>query len=509
VTDAPGNDRSLAPGTSFGRYTILRRIGKGGMATVYEARHVDLHKRVALKILHPWHAMRTDVVQRFVLEARAASRIDHPNVVGISDIGVVDGATFLAADLLEGEELSGVIDRHNSESAARTSSDRTGPLAVDRLADIMLSVISAVAAAHEAGILHRDLKPDNIFLARRRPHGEYPVLLDFGISKINVGGLATPLTATGEVLGTPPYMCPEQVLHGMAHFDERSDQYALGVTLYECVTGRLPFSDAAGLQPLFTAIAQGGAPAPSTLTAGIPPAFDAVVQRAMALDPAQRFPSLHALGAALLPFAGPLARLLWESEFASTEPPSVRVPRVTMRPQDLGALPLLSGLPESELAALLEIAPPARVASGAAVFDQGARAASCFVIVSGEVEIFRTHGADTWEIETIGSGAVLGLVALWDEAPRAVSAIARGDGVALEIRRNALAAVAERCPRVADRLHDEVAAAAASRLATAGDRLKQLLARPRGPSREALARLAAAIGELGVPVPGEVVTRRR
>ena len=492
MTEAGG---SLAPGTSFGRYTILRILGKGGMAAVYEARHVDLHKRVALKILHPWHAMRTDIVQRFVLEARAASRIDHPNVVGIADVGVIDGATFLAMDLLEGEELSGIIDR-------------TGPLRIERLADVMLAVISAVAAAHDAGIVHRDLKPENIFLARRRRTATHPKLLDFGISKLNVRGARRRAhRARAWSSGTPPTCRPSRS-HGMGHFDERSDQYALGVVLYECATGKLPFSDAAGMQPLFTSIALGGAPPPSSLLPAVPPAFDAVVQRAMALDPAQRFPSLHALGRALLPFAGSLARLLWATEYADQEAPSVRVPRVALRPSDLGALPLVSGLPEAELAALLGIAPPARIASGASIFDQGARAASCFVIVAGEVELFRTHGADTWEIDAVGSGAVLGLLALWDEAPRAVSAIARGDGVVVEIRRAALTALAERCPRVADRLHDEAAAAAASRLQSAGDRLKQLLARPRGPSREALARLAAAIGELGLSMPGEVVARR-
>ncbi|MFT3765582.1 MAG: protein kinase [Minicystis sp.] len=495
MTD-PGGDHSkgLEPGASFGRYSILRRLGTGGMAAVYEARHVDLHKRVALKVLHPWHALRIEVVQRFFLEARAASRLAHPNVVGISDIGVFDGNTFLAMDLLEGEELSRVVDRD-------------GPLSIERLADVMLPVISAVAAAHEAGILHRDLKPDNIFLARRRPHGEHPVLLDFGISKV-AGGLATPLTAAGEVLGTPPYMSPEQVLRGMEHFDERSDQYALGVTLYECATGGLPFREEGGLQALLVAIAQGGAPAPSSRRAGIPPAFEAVVARAMAHDPAHRFPSVLDLGHDLLPFAGPLARLLWASEFADAAVPSVRTPRVVLRPADLGALPLLSGLPDADLAALADVAPPARFASGAALFDQGARAASCFVIVSGEVELFRTHGADTWEIDVVGSGAALGLLALWDDAPRPVSAIAKSDCVVVEIRRAALDALAARCPAMCDRLHDEAADAVARRLASAGDRLKKLFARPKGPSREALARLAAAVGELGLPVAGEEAPRR-
>jgi serine/threonine-protein kinase len=495
VTEGAARDTDLQPGASFGRYTILRKLGTGGMATVYEARHVDLHKRVALKVLHPWHALRVEVVQRFVLEARVASRLAHPNVVGISDIGVVDGTTFLAMDLLEGEELSALVARD-------------GPLPLERLADIMLPVISAVAAAHEAGILHRDLKPDNVFLARRRPLGEHPVLLDFGISKADTGGLASPLTAAGEVLGTPPYMSPEQVMRGMEFFDERSDQYALGVTLYELATGTLPFSDAAGLQPLFVAIAQGNAPPPSSRRAGIPPAFEAVVARAMAHDPASRFPSVLDLGRALLPFAGQLSRMLWGPVLAHDDTPTVRTPKVTLRPSDLGALPLFSGLPEGELAALLDLVPPAPVASGAALFDQGARAASAFAVVSGEVEIFRTHGADTWEIDVVGTGTVLGLLSLWDDAPRPVSAIAKTDGVVLEIRRAVLDRVAERCPLVADRLHDEAAAAVARRHRSGSERLAQLLGRPKRPSREALARLCAAVGELGLALPGEPASRR-
>jgi serine/threonine-protein kinase len=503
AVNGPPSVKEIPPGTSFGRYTVLRRLGIGGMAAVYEARHVDLHKRVALKILHPWHALRVDVVQRFVLEARAASRIAHPNVVGISDIGVVDGTTFLAMDLLDGEGLSAIVDRD-------------GPLALDRLADLMLPVISAVAAAHEAGILHRDLKPENIFLSRKSPLGigprsarrggfaEHPVLLDFGISKLEGNGVTTPLTGAGEVLGTPPYMSPEQVLHGMAAFDERSDQYALGVTLYECASGTLPYRDTAGLQPLLTAIAQGGAPPPSAHRPDLPPAFDALVGRTMHLDPAARFPSLADFARALLPFASPITRAVWSEILAQDATSTAAPPPPLLRPADLGALPLFQGLPEAELAAFLSVAPPAKFDSGASLFDQGARAASAILVIRGEVELFRTHGADTWEIDAVGTGAILGLPALFDDARRAVSAIAKTDGVLVEVRRSALDAVGKACPRVADRLHDHAAAAIQRRLHSAGDRLAKLFSRPKVmPSREALARLAAAAGELALTVPGE------
>jgi CRP-like cAMP-binding protein/tRNA A-37 threonylcarbamoyl transferase component Bud32 len=485
-----GGDDPLEPGATFGRYVVARPLGSGGMATVYEARHVDLHKPMALKVLHPWLALRLEVVQRFVLEARAASRLSHPNVVSIIDIGAVQGVPFLAMELLEGELLAAALERH-------------GPFGVERLADMLLPVISAVVAAHEAGVLHRDLKPDNIFLARRRPHGEHPVLLDFGISKLAEGGPAQPLTDAGEVLGTPPYMSPEQVLRGMSCFDARSDQYALGVVLYECATGRLPFRDRPSVNELMTDIAKGGAPAPSTLRPGIPAAFDAIVARAMSLAPEDRFASVLDLGRALLPFAGARVRAFWAEAFGTPGPRSERhAPPVILKPRELGALPIFSGVPEAELGRLPTLAPAHRFAAGSALFDQGARAASCFVIASGEVELFRTHGADTWKIETVGAGATLGLSALWDSALRPVSAVASRECVVVELKASALGRLGTECPALADRLHAEAAAAVVRRVRGARERVSELLDRSgTAPGREALVRLVAGIGEWSVPLP--------
>jgi CRP-like cAMP-binding protein/tRNA A-37 threonylcarbamoyl transferase component Bud32 len=485
------SERTLEPGATFGRYVVVRHIGSGGMASVYEARHVDLQKRVALKVLHAWLALRLDVVQRFVLEARAASRLAHPHVVGILDIGASQSVPFMAMELLEGVTLSSVLEKG-------------GPLPVDRIADVLLPVISAVAAAHEAGVLHRDIKPDNIFLAQRKPYGEHSTLLDFGISKVAEGGPAQPLTAAGEILGTPPYMSPEQVLGGMGRFDARSDQYALGVVLYECAAGRLPFDDRVSVQALMTEISRGGAPPPSALRSGIPQAFDAVVARAMSLAQEDRFPSALALGGALLPFASPRARALWSEEFGEAPRSERRAPPVVVAPSVLRDVPLFADAPEEELARLPAVAPPQRYAANAALFDQGARAASCFVLVAGEVELFRTHGADTFAIETVDAGALLGLPALWalDEATRPVSAIARSECVAIEIRASALERLGEECPVLADRLHAEAAACVVQRLHRARERVADLLDRPHASAgRDALLRLLSAIGEWSIPVP--------
>jgi serine/threonine-protein kinase len=148
------------------------------------------------------------------------------------------------------------------------------------------------------------------------------VLLDFGISKMDTNGNARPLTGAGELLGTPAYMSPEQVREGMGRFDVRSDQYALGVVLHECAAGKLPYRDQPSLDALFATIVRGGAPPPSSFRADLPPEFDALVLRAMSLDPARRFPSVLELGRALLAFADPRTRAVWAEEFEAQDPPS-------------------------------------------------------------------------------------------------------------------------------------------------------------------------------------------
>ena len=363
--------RGFDPGMRFGRYEIVRRIGSGGMATVYEACHVDLAKRVALKTLHRWLALRLDVVQRFVQEARTASRVDHPHVLGISDIGVEHDVPFMAMDLLEGEELAHVLHRE-------------GPLSATRLADLLLPVISAVAAAHEQGILHRDLKPENIFLARRRLRGEHPVLLDFGISKVRDGGMNN-LTAADELLGTPPYMSPEQVIDGMAELDARSDQYALGVVLYECSTGELPYRNDDSIPDLLRMIARGGARPPSSQASSLPRAFDALVLRALSVSRDDRFPSVIELGRALLPFASPLVQAVWAEEFGArdsaipTVAPARRGPGVpvSVRRSELDVIPCLAECDDAALDQLLAVAPASRVAAGELLFENCTAAKAC------------------------------------------------------------------------------------------------------------------------------------
>ncbi len=292
---------TLTPGATFGRYSIGRLLGRGGMGAVYEATHRDLRKRVAIKTLLPETARNPTALARFLREGEAVARLRHPNVVDISDVGVEGGVPYLVMEYLEGEDLC-------------TTLEREGRIAPPRLVDLMLPILDAVVAAHEEGVVHRDLKPENIFLARARHDEVTPKLLDFGISKVADLGAGGPLTGTNVMMGTVFYMSPEQVQNSR-DVDGATDQYSLGVILYACAVGQHPFRDVGArdsLYDLLTAIVGGRFVAPGALRPDLPPGFDQVIARAMATRREDRFPSVNALALALLPYASPAARSLWQ-----------------------------------------------------------------------------------------------------------------------------------------------------------------------------------------------------
>ncbi len=305
----------LAPGTTFGRYRVVRLIGAGGMGLVYEAVHTELDKRVALKVLRHTESGRPQWRARFLREGMAAARIRHPHVTEVFDVGEQDGALFLVMEFLEGESLTTLLERE-------------GVLPVKRAVDLLLPVCAALSVAHEQGVVHRDLKPDNILLATSRRGGLQPKLLDFGISKVSTGEEPR-ITNADALLGTPHYMSPEQA--AVRDVDARSDQYSLGVLLYECVTGRRPF-EAETLYPLLHAISLGSAPRPRSIRPEIDWTFEAVIVRAMALDPDARFADMSALGRALLPFASRTARGLWQPVFGDEETAPFAVSTVPEEP---------------------------------------------------------------------------------------------------------------------------------------------------------------------------------
>jgi serine/threonine-protein kinase len=288
------------PGTRLGSYEIRQLLGVGGMASVYEARHKALGKRVAIKVLHEHLAANEVSAARFLREGRAAAAIRHPNVVEVFEVGIHDGVPFLVMELLEGSDLASHLRTH-------------GPLSPPEAIAILLPTASAIAAAHAAGVVHRDLKPRNIFLAREPPTGLRPKVVDFGISKLSQGEEDRALTATESLLGTLEYMAPEQA-RSAKNADERSDQYALGVILYESLTGQKPFEGGSAYELLHAIVT---APFATPRSMGVPldPALESVILRAMRRDPQERFDSVASMGRALLPLASQQARAMWSVAF--------------------------------------------------------------------------------------------------------------------------------------------------------------------------------------------------
>lgn len=227
----------------IGPYKIVRKIGEGGMGAVYEAQQEPIGRRVAVKILHPKYAAEPSIAARFLNEARAVNLVDHPGVVQISDYGQMpDGTAYLVMEFLKGETLNQRVKR-------------PGGLGLPDIVRLSRQIASALAAAHEKGIFHRDLKPDNVMLVpdpdADMPGRERVKLLDFGIAKVaqaendEKNGGQAPKTATDVVMGTPRYMAPEQCRGGVA-IDGKADVYSLGVMLYEMLAGRPPFTGASG-----------------------------------------------------------------------------------------------------------------------------------------------------------------------------------------------------------------------------------------------------------------------
>ena len=321
-------------GALVGTYRVVRHLGTGGMGSVYEAVHTEIGKVVALKLLSRDLAADPRARARFLREALAASRLEHPHVVNVTDVGAEGDLPFLVMELLRGEDLASCINR------------QPRGLPITEAVDILLAVSAGVFAAHQAGVVHRDLKPRNIFLARNSVKTEVePKVLDFGISKLEGGVTGTSLTDSGALLGTVPYLAPEHIKGGTT--DARSDQYALGVVLFETLTARYPHE---GHTPyaVMQNIAEGRFFAPSAFRADVPEDLERRIARAMNTDPDARFASVFDFGRALLPFASARGQLIWAEYFG----------------RDAGADPLAAGNTTAPLP------PPPELAGGTALLPE-------------------------------------------------------------------------------------------------------------------------------------------
>jgi serine/threonine protein kinase len=285
------NESRIPPATVLlGKYRVVREIGRGGMAAVYEAEHLSLGKKVAVKVLAAELSASTIVIERFFREARAAASVKSPYIVDIYDSGrLEDGRPFIAMEMLDGETLYDRMTRIRIIDPPTT-----------------VRVISLCAKglmkAHAAGIVHRDLKPENIFILMSEDGDETVKILDFGLAKfyapMKPDEKAARLTREGAVFGTPAYMSPEQV-KGQGTVDHRADLWALGCMAFECLTGRPVWNIDQGVAMTFAAIATASLPVPSKLRSEIPPSFDAWFFKALERDPNRRFQTAKELADAL------------------------------------------------------------------------------------------------------------------------------------------------------------------------------------------------------------------
>jgi len=308
-----------------GKYRIERVLGAGGMGVVAAATHVQLDHRIAIKVLHDQAASDHAMVERFLREARAVAKLRSEHVCRVFDVGRLDsGAPFIAMELLDGVDLARAIDER--------------PLAPVVAVDYVVQACVAIAEAHANGIVHRDLKPANLFVTKRLDGSPQIKVLDFGIAKASLGG-DTSLTRTDAVIGTPVYMSPEQ-LRSARDVDARTDIWALGVILYQALSGRLPFP-ATSLTEAAVKIAMDR---PDAIE--VEPALRDVVMRCLEKEPARRYRDVGALAAALAPLGGPetaanarLAGKVLEEPIgtAATLAAAARSPSPTTRPTGASA----------------------------------------------------------------------------------------------------------------------------------------------------------------------------
>ena len=266
---------AVVPGT---RYRVLGLLGSGGMGSVYAVEHVELGKRFVLKALLSEFALREDLVARLRNEQRALGRLEHPSIVAVTDAGMTSGAVpYFVMERLEGETLGARLKR-------------LGRLSVVEALGVGTGVLDGLAAAHAIGVVHRDIKPQNVFLA-----GGQPKILDFGVAKVTLA--AASITARGVAIGTPRYMSPEQA--SGEPVDGRSDLYAVGLLMFEAITGRGPFDDARDPNEMLLAQLGRVARAPSAFAPGVTRELDELVASLLAKDRRVRPPTARAAAAAL------------------------------------------------------------------------------------------------------------------------------------------------------------------------------------------------------------------
>lgn len=294
--DAPVGPQLPNPGDILGVYEITGPIGEGGMGHVYEGRHLSLGRRVAIKILRPEFVQRADMIERFFAEARVVNEINHANIVEILDFVREPGRVYCVMERLDGIGLNELI--------------RQGPLPLTRVLAIAREIAAALCAAHRLGVVHRDLKPDNVFLARRQGVPDFVKVLDFGVAKLagSVEHWHRARTLVGTSIGTPDHAAPEQLL-GFSDVNDRADVYSFGVILFEMLAGHLPFDDEDLSRLAMRVMREPAPPVGARSAAGevISDSLRRLVAACLEKEPGLR-PSMEEVLAQLEHGAGPLGR---------------------------------------------------------------------------------------------------------------------------------------------------------------------------------------------------------
>jgi serine/threonine-protein kinase len=273
-----------------GKYRVLNLVGRGGMAEVFAAEHLNLHHTVAIKFLSPRAGLSPEIVARFLQEARAAVRLSSEHVTRVLDMGTLDsGLPYIVMEHLQGQDFQHLIETRGAFSISETVAS-------------VVQACAALAEAHAVGVVHRDLKPSNLFLTQRPDDRWFVKVLDFGIAKIHEEYGGQGITTTNDVFGTPAYMSPEQIRSAKL-VDARTDIWSLGLILAECLTGK-PVYHGLTKFGILTAIVADPVPNLHLDKAGAPPELEKVILRCLEKDPADRYQDVAELAHALLPFAG-------------------------------------------------------------------------------------------------------------------------------------------------------------------------------------------------------------
>jgi tRNA A-37 threonylcarbamoyl transferase component Bud32 len=282
---AGDSDDSMIGAALAGTFRVTKVLGEGGMGRVYEAEHVRLDRRYAVKVIHRDYAGRDDLLARFDRESRAMSRVQSDHVVDVVDVlRTPDGRPCIVVELLDGRDLEAYLEEK-------------GKLSVREALALFRQMCRGLASAHAQGVVHRDLKPSNLFLSKDPGGGVTLKILDFGVAK--VGG-DDKLTGTGAIVGTPAYMSPEQA-RGASDLDQRTDVYAAGAVLYRMLTGQAPYVEGEGGNILIQVL-EDAPPRPRSIEKSIPEGLEAVIEHAMAREQDQRFPTIVELEQAVLAF---------------------------------------------------------------------------------------------------------------------------------------------------------------------------------------------------------------